>query len=273
MKGGPIDAYLSHLARRNLRNTYRYNQKLTLRNADCYFDGHLIEATTTDLRAYLDSRPLCPGARSAEVTHFRQFFGWAARTGIIEHNPSLDLEKPRHPRGKPRPVPDDAVSVALEHADGRVKAILLLALLAGLRSCEIAQLRRDDLRDGLVVVQESKGGDVSSVPMTPQLEDGLAQCGLPASGWLFPAERGQYRHLSRMRICQLANNHLRALGLPYTLHQWRHSYGSMVYRATGRDLRLTMELMRHRSVASTQVYTYLHPDEAASALARLPKFV
>lgn len=271
--GGPIHDYLCHLARRNLRPTYRYNQRLTLCNADAHFAGGLVWASTANLVEYLDARNLSPAARSVELTHLRGFFAWVTRLGLVERNPALDIERPRYPRGRPRPIPDEHIELALERAEGRVRAILLFALYAGLRAMEIAGLRAEHLRDGLVLVVEGKGGDPSSVPLSRTLEEALRPCALPTTGWLFPAERGEYRPLTRMRICQLANNHLHDLGLSYTLHQLRHSYGSHVYRATGRDLRLTQELMRHRSVASTQVYTYLHPDEGAAALARLPRFV
>jgi site-specific recombinase XerD len=45
-----------------------------------------------------------------------------------------------------------------------------------------------------------------------------------------------------------------------TPHTFRHYFVTAVLRGTG-NLRLAQELARHRSIASTQVYTHLASDE------------
>jgi integrase/recombinase XerD len=47
---------------------------------------------------------------------------------------------------------------------------------------------------------------------------------------------------------------LRAVGSNATAHQLRHSFGTAVLRSS-HDLRVTQELLRHSSPASTAIYT------------------
>jgi len=73
-------------------------------------------------------------------------------------------------------------------------------------------------------------------------------------------------------VSRLCNDHLHSIGIPHTLHSLRHRYGTQVYRASGRDLRLTQELMRHKTPVSTALYTWVDPAEGAAVVAKLPTF-
>lgn len=269
----PVTRYLAHCAHRNLRPTYIQNQRLTLQRLTAWMGTRpLFEASTTDLLEYLDSRPHQAGARAAEIAHLRGFYGWATDEELIAKDPARRIVRPRGVARLPRPMPDLDVARALAEAPCRVAPILNLAVYAGLRACEIAQLRAEDIqRDPpIIIVRESKGGGMSSVPLADLLADVLGRCPLPAEGWLFPRRDGT-GHISRVRICQIANGYLRGLGIAHTLHSLRHVFGTYVYRMT-QDIRLTQELMRHRSVESTVGYTKLDPTSGAAAVARLPAF-
>ena len=264
-----IDRYIEHCERRNLRPTYVANQRLTVQRLADGLGTGLLDATTEDLETYLDGRALGPGARAAEIACFRGFYKWALEEGLVPDSPARKLVRPRLPARLPRPMPDVDVTHALAEAPCAVAPILNLAVYAGLRACEIAQLRADDFQhdQALLVVRESKGGGESTVPISPALAGVLERCPLPAAGWLFPNRRGD-AHLSRSRICQLANRYLASLGIEHTLHSLRHTYGTAVYRAT-HDLLLTQDLMRHRSIQSTVGYTKLDTQDRAVAVSTL----
>jgi len=267
--------YLDHLRRRNLRPTYIDAQMRTLRRVEAFLEPeiHVVDATTEDLERYLDSHDQSAGSRATEIAHLRAYFHWAHDEGLTLDDPARRITKPKQRRALPRPIPDDKIAQALEHAPDDVAPILYLALYAGLRACEIAQLRAEDisLDPPLIFIMESKGGGMSSVPLAPQLEQALRRYPLPRRGWLFPRLDGKPGHHSRVRIGQLANQYLHSVGVDQTLHQWRHAYGSHLQRLTG-NLRLVQELMRHQSPNSTAIYTYVNPVEQVRALARLPMF-
>jgi integrase len=262
--GDLIDRYIDHCVRRNLRPTYVNNQRLALRRLAHVHDP--LTATTADLESYLDGRDLAPGSRATEIANLAGFYAWCLDVDLIGVSPVRKVARPRVPPRLPRPMPDAEIAQALTQAPCDVAPILSLAVYAGLRACEIAQLRVEDFRAGVLVVRESKGGGETAVPISPTLAATLARCPLPASGWLFPSRHGG--HVSRSRICGLANDYLRSLGIVHTLHSLRHGFGTAVYRST-RDLRLTQELMRHRSIQSTVGYTKLDPRDGADAVAAL----
>jgi site-specific recombinase XerC len=72
-------------------------------------------------------------------------------------------------------------------------------------------------------------------------------------------------------VSATVNGWLHRHGHTDTLHRARHWFGTGVYQSTGRDLRAAQELLRHRSVVSTQVYTYVDPGPLVAAVASLPK--
>lgn len=272
--GVPMARYLAYLRQRNLRPTYVDAQSRTLRRAQRFLDPlTLFDAQNVDLVAYLDSHDQAPGSRATEIAHLRSFYKWATEENLVQVDPARRLVKPKQRRALPRPIPDDLIRHALAHAPDDVAPILYLALYAGLRACEIAQLRAEDISTNppILFITESKGGGMSSVPLSPILEQALTRFPLPRRGWLFPRLDGKPGHHSRVRIGQLANNYLHDVGIDQTLHQWRHAYGSHLQRLTG-NLRITQELMRHANPASTAIYTYVNPTETAAAVARIPSF-
>lgn len=213
-------------------------------------------------------------ARAASVSHVKGFYRWALDEELIVVDPSARLRRPKRERRMPRPMPDHAASRALSEASEPIRSWLFLAAYAGLRACEIAQLRGSDILvhqvPPMLIIRESKGGDPSVVPIGSALRPvcvELAKC----DDWCFPRGRDLGGHVTASQLQKRANTFLHELGIVETLHQLRHWYGTQTFRATGRDLRATQELMRHRSPVSTAGYTYIDPGEIARALDLLPR--
>jgi integrase len=273
--------YLAHLKRRNLRPNYVDAQRRTLYRLIRFLGGDpshdntiIFTATSEALIAFLDAHDQSAGSRANEIAHLRGFFAWALDEGLIESDPARKLEKPKQRRRLPRPVSDTDIRKALAHPPDDAGPILYLALYGGLRACEIAQLRAEDISrvPPIIYITESKGGGESTVPLAPQLAAALDHFPLPHRGWLFPRLDGEPGHHSRVRIGQIANAYLRDLGIQSRLHQWRHAYGSHLNRITGGNIRLVQELMRHQSPTSTAIYTQVESVEKAEAVAQMPLF-
>lgn len=104
--------------------------------------------------------------------------------------------------------------------------------------------------------------------MGPVLRDELAR--LPQRGWLFPKQDGSLGPVKGHTVSHLANDHLHRIGSAHTIHSCRHRFGTLIYRLSGGDLRVTQELMRHRSPVSTSIYTQVDQSHAAGVVAALP---
>lgn len=269
-----VPRHLEALAAENLRpNTIIQRRRVLRRLQRAFPNIDLTKMTYDHLMTFLNRPGITPSSRYTELTHLRPFYRWCLLEGLRDHDPTLRIKLPKRRRRFPRPIADDQLELALDHAEPRrVKPALYLAAYAGLRACEIAPLQRRDFRDGVILIREQKGGDAGQVPLSPLLEQALSSCELPSSSWFFPYFNGSDGHLPAHMISKVCNEYLHAIGISKTLHTLRHWFGTNTYQVSDRDIRQTQELLRHRNLASTQIYTWVDPDKGASILNQLPKF-
>lgn len=256
-------AHFAWMSARNLRPNTVAMRASVLRRLRAEIGDDPCNATAAQLVTFLRGQP---ATRAVTLSHLRSYFRWAIEEGLIETDPTARIPRPRLPRRLPRPIPADDLALALNTATTTVRRILALGAYAGLRAAEIAQLHRDDFREGAILLRETKGGGEAMVPCSPVLASHL---GILEPGWVFPRRDGRPGHLSRNSVSMLANGHFHALGMLWTLHQARHWFATEVYRAT-RDLRLTQELLRHASPVTTASYAAIDLRDGASAVALLP---
>lgn len=137
-----------------------------------------------------------------------------------------------------------------------------LALFAGARRSEIAGLSWSDvdLQTGQVRIF-GKGSREAVLPLHASLISLLTTWRLrnaTGSQWVFPSRGGDgYRgigHLSPWSIGRLIHEAGAAAGVDVTPHVLRHTFATELHDG-GSDIRVVQELMRHRSLTSTQIYT------------------
>ncbi len=204
------------------------------------------------------------------VQQIQAFYDWCVRPmRLLDESPAADLTKPIERRRRPRPIPEDEYAFALDAcSDKRVHAWLILGGYAGLRSIDIVGLNRDDLITDRIVPflrVRGKGDHENLIAVGHQVLEVLAPF-MQRQGAMFTDEDG--RRLSPKFVRTEINDYLRRIGLAYTFHQCRHRYGTRLYEIT-RDIRLTQEQMRHRSVASTELYVAVASEEAVKAMGAL----
>lgn len=172
---------------------------------------------------------------------------------------------PRTSRGTPRPLPWATVAAAMAASDREARMMIILAAFAGLRVSEIARVQGDDLSDGNLYVF-GKGGTGEMLPAHPVLLNAAQD--FPVHGWWFPGGvSGQPLH--RTTVWGWITKALRSVGCTGTPHQLRHSFGTELL-ATGADLRTVQELLRHRHLSSTQIYTKVSDIRRRLAIDALP---
>ena len=140
---------------------------------------------------------------------------------------------------------------------------LVLALLAGLRAHEIAKIRGEDVTADLIYV-EGKGQVRAALPTHPDIW-ALAQRHDEPGYWYPGPEDGHLRgNTISIRVGQL----FRGLNITGSIHRCRHTYGTRLLRR-GAHIRTVQKLMRHASLATTQVYTDVSDDELRDAIGLL----
>ena len=230
------------------------------------------------LRKYLTTlrpRGLSPRTIARKISAIRAFFGWLAESGRITANPAADLRLPRRPKDLPKFLSQEEVRRLLEFEpsdptwlDARDRAILETLYSSGARVSELAGLDLPDLdlHDGTVLLKGKGRKERLAGLGAPCLEAIDAYFLAVAAARARKDKRAVFLNrfggrLSTRSIARLLDKRVAAAGLrsgvsPHTL---RHSFATHMLSA-GANLREVQELLGHRSVASTQVYTHLTLD-------------
>jgi len=207
-----------------------------------------------------------------KLASMRSFYAFGQREGWVRTNPAKPLRGPRRPRKLPRFLTGDEIVRLLAApkpaaAGGlRDRAILEVMYSSGCRVRELVGLNDADLdlRNATVRIR-GKGrrerlGIVGSharealrswLAARPRIDGGRA-----SAGALFTNRFG--RRLSVRGVARLLEKHLASAGLsgrasPHTL---RHSFATHLLDA-GADIRSVQELLGHKSLVTTQIYTHV----------------
>lgn len=222
--------------------------------------GDLLTLTTRDVIAYLAAYQKAP-TRATLLSYIKCFYAWAVDQGLLEENPTDKIPKIKVPGGEPRPAPVEDIQAMMAKAEPRTRAMALLMMYAGLRSCEVAPFRKEHLRqsaDGRwwVDIPRSKGGHHQSVPIPADAAGEI----LAAPGW----------DIGPQAVRNAISKAFREVGSPCTGHQLRHYFGTSALQST-QNLRKVQEMMRHASPATTARYTKVTPSELSDAAEGLPR--
>jgi integrase/recombinase XerC len=226
-------------------------------------DADLLTATPDHLKAWRSGLTVEPNTVLGYITAVRSFYRWAIWAKKVAVDPSADLPLPKRRKGRPRPIPENLLVVALVNAPPMVRTWLMLAALLGLRACEIAILRREDIieyQETRVLIVRGKGGKERIVPLRDQAWQELLLAGLPTKGWIF-LRNDRRGPRNAQQVSYYANQYLHSIGIKETLHQLRHRFGTRSF-AEGKDLRIVQEMMGHESPATTALYADYSRSEA-----------
>ena len=244
-----------------------------LRSAACHRPA---EATSPILRRFASGLHAAGYASSTvarKLASLRSFYAFGQREGWVRTNPAKPLRSPRRSRKLPKFLTGDEIARLLaaprpDAAGGiRDRAILELMYSAGVRVRELVSLDDGDLdlrngtarvrgkgrRERLGVVGSHARRDLRAwLAARPNTVAARAATGRP----LFTNKLGG--RLSVRGIARLLEKHLAVAGLagrasPHTL---RHSFATHLLDA-GADIRSVQELLGHKSLVTTQIYTHV----------------
>lgn len=268
--GAALAAHLEHLRMAGHADTSVYSRSRAIVRLAAHLPNGVLDATADELMTWRRSLTVTADTVAHYVVHAREFYAWAISAGYHADNPAARLPVPKVPRRLPRPISENDLADAVTSADERIRLWLVLAAWVGLRAQEIAYLRRENVADTadppvlLVTKTAAKGSRERVVPLSEFAVSELHRHGLPARGYVSRRRDGQPGPNQPWLVSRLANQHLRAQGIPATLHQLRHRFGTQTYRAS-RDLRLVQELLGHASPTTTAGYA-AHDQAAGHAV-------
>lgn len=225
--------------------------------------------STDDLVDYLASKPN-PNTKGTYFTALEAWHRYLNARGIRLDNPMDGLRRPRQPRGTPHPVS----TVGLTRLLGSpltcgTRAAIVLAAYAGLRVHEVAKVRGEDFDlDERVLAVVGKGGRTARLPLhAPVLRSAMV---MPRIGYWFPARPSSGRpHITSRGMTARITLAMRAADVAGTPHSLRHWFATHLLRG-GADAVTVQELMRHSSLATTQIYMKADPEQRRAAVDGLP---
>lgn len=200
--------------------------------------------------------------------HLAAWFKWLQVTDRRIDNPMAKVGVARAPERTPRPIADTDVPKLLStRMRSSTRRMILLALLAGLRAHEIAKVRGQDvdLAAGLLWVK-GKGRRLKSVPLHPLLVEMASE--MPARGWWFPSREHPSEHVRGKSVSSTIGKAMRRANITGTPHALRHWYATTLLD-DGADVRTVQELLRHKSIQTTQIYTKVSNQRQREAIAGL----
>ncbi len=230
-----------------------------------------------DLRAFQAALQQADYARTSiarKLAALRSFYKFAMREGIASSNPAKPLRNPRRQRTLPHVLTDDEVGRLLlappaNKVDGlRDRAILETVYSAGLRVSELVGIQDGDIdRDDQIIRVRGKGRKERICPLGSFAIKAIDQYAAQrtrsekaeALGRTAPVFVNRFgnglttRSIGRMLEKHLAAADLDARTSPHTL---RHSFATHLLDR-GADIRSVQELLGHKSLATTQIYTHV----------------
>jgi len=207
------------------------------------------------------SRPEKLRSRKLYLMHLRQMYADLIEQGVVNHDPTVGIRFPAIPKDRPRPLSLEQVQRMMVEPKFRVRAWTILGSYAGLRASEVAAISPQDListDQGYALKVVGKGRKEATIPAHQRVVDLLLSVA-PFEGALWP--------IAPSRLSQVWSQAAAELGMPgLRFHQCRHFFGTQVLRSTG-NLLVTRDLMRHNSVATTEIYAKLMDDAGYQAVA------
>jgi integrase/recombinase XerC len=234
------------------------------------------EVTPLDLRGYVSALHEAGYAKTSiarRLASLRTFYKFALRDGLAQNNPAKPLRNPRPSRKLPHFLSTDEIGRLLEAPPAteplglRDRAILETMYSAGLRVSEAVGMNDGDmdLDEGLVRIR-GKGRRERLAPIGRFAKKALGRwLGArtlspkePADA-LAPVFTNRFgRRMTTRSVHRMLLKHLQTSGLDQrtTPHTLRHSFATHLLDR-GADIRSVQELLGHKSLVTTQIYTHV----------------
>jgi integrase/recombinase XerC len=222
--------------------------------------------------AWLHERGYAKSTIARRISAVRSWFRHACRQGDLRVNPALSVRGPRQDKHLPHFLTEADITRLLAAPSAEVamgardRAILELLYSAGLRVSELTGLNKDDLdlEAGLSTIR-GKGKRERLALIGPAAQQAI-QAWLEQRDALSPRAQAEPAvflnkngtRLTSRSVGRLLEKYLALTGLdrrtsPHTL---RHSFATHMLDH-GADIRGVQELLGHRSLTTTQIYTHV----------------
>jgi integrase len=238
------------------------------------------ELTRKQLQGYLRTRAgLSASGKANMLCSFRVFFGWALDQEYIDRSPAVNFKTPQRLKPLPKALTLGQVRQLLDHLAAGVgrrarrdEAMLLTALYAGLRGCELARLHWPDvdLQAGVIAIRISKMNKGRAVPIHPALLEVLIRWReiqqLDSSAPVFSLDDTP---ITPGRVVKIAQRARAGSGVQFTCHILRHTFATWALRRS-KNLYAVSKSLGHSQLRQTEIYISAEVADLRDAVNQLP---
>jgi integrase/recombinase XerD len=284
---------------RNAANNTRISYKNDLDDFLLYcqkFKKNIIEAKTNDIREYiiyLSNQKFDSKTIARRISALRQFFQFLFAENIIKDNPSLNIDLPKTGKTLPGVLTEQEVNNLIETSyqnsspEGlRLTALLEILYASGMRVSELVSLKISDIQTKSndtylkpYIIVNGKGEKERLVVIHNKAIEAIQKYLKTLSEftnkknekWLFPSKIAKEGHITRQYFGKL----LKKIAIDSNIdpsklspHKIRHSFATHLLNH-GADLRVIQELLGHKDIGTTQIYTHVSNDKLKSVIYKL----
>lgn len=229
-------------------------------------------------------------SRARKVASLKSFYNYLTKkAGIMEVNPTKDLETPKALKRLPKYLNLDESKRLLSSVDGKYKerdlAILTLFLNCGMRLSELTGINITKLKlknrytlDDTTLTVIGKGNKERTIYLNGACVDAIEAYlrvrpidNVKDKDALFLSERKQ--RISNKTVQYLVKKYINMSGLDterYSTHKLRHTAATLMYKYGEVDIRTLQQILGHQSVATTEIYTHVDNQQIKSAIDKNP---
>jgi len=233
-----------------------------------------------------------PATRARKVSTIRIFFNYLSqKTGLIESNPAQNLETPKLGKRMPKYLTLDESKKLLDVTCGdedenenaiRDYAIITLFLNCGMRLSELVGINIKDITFSeckLNVI--GKGNKERTIYLNKACMNAIKDYidnSRPQEGIKYDSKDALFLSKRRERISNrtvqyIVKRELQKAGLDtakYSVHKLRHTAATLMYQYGNIDIRALQELLGHKSISTTEIYTHVDNSQVRNAVESNP---
>ncbi|AMP98340.1 integrase [Pedobacter cryoconitis] len=262
-----VDAYLNDVAK-----LFQYYEVI----GEEFSVKNISDSVLHNFIKWLSELGMLANTQARVISGLKSFFHYLMLEGLIEIDPSQQLDSPKLSRKLPDLLNVIEINALIEAVDAskpegmRNKAILEVLYGCGLRVTELITLRISDLHPIQEYIKVTgKGNKERIVPIGGTalkfIAIYLSQVRVHLAikkgneDYIFLNRMGS--RLSRISVFTMIKALATAIGLKKSIspHTFRHSFATHLIEG-GADLRAVQEMLGHSSITTTEVYTHLDKD-------------
>ena len=221
-------------------------------------------------------------ARNRKISCLRSFFKFLAKHNMITENPTEYIGPAKTPSTLPIHLSIEECEALLNSVDGPNKernyAIITLFLNCGLRLSELVGIDITDITENVLRVMGKRHKEREvylNESCISALKDYLAvrdeKYKPPKDLYALFVTNRQKRISNRMVQTiiekQIEKAHLG--GKHYSTHKLRHTTATLLYQH-GTDIRTVQEILGHKNLSTTQIYTHVKGDTIKDVMINYP---